>query len=130
MFDHNNQYINDPFDSLEDPYSRCRSIVTTDYGPFPFTIDLSKAAMNNNDFLTALWTGVHLQLTLMSIQVGDDIGLEVHPDDDQFLFIESGNGVIQMGNEKDCLYFQQPVFNNSAIFIPAGVWHNLINTGE
>ncbi|WP_367566896.1 cupin domain-containing protein [Lacrimispora sp.] len=102
----------------------------TDYGPNPFTIDISKAAINNNIFRTALWTGAHLQLTLMSIQVGDEIGLEIHPDDDQFLYIESGHGVVQMGNQEDYLYFQQPVFTNSAIFIPAGIWHNVINTGE
>lgn len=130
MIVHNNQYTNAPSNNLEDSYSRCRTITTTDFGPYPFTIDISKAAMNNENFLDALWTGVNMQLTLMSIQDGDDIGLEVHPDDDQFLFIESGHGVVHMGNEKDCLYFQQPVFNNSAILIPAGIWHNVINTGE
>jgi mannose-6-phosphate isomerase-like protein (cupin superfamily) len=66
----------------------------------------------------------------MCIPVDDEIGLEVHPDDDQVLFVESGCGVVLMGNEEDCLYFQQPVFNNSAIFVPAGTWHNVINTGD
>lgn len=123
-------YNNAPSNNLDNTYFRSRLLAPTDYGPYPFTIDISKAAINNNTFRTALWTGAHLQLTLMSIKAGDEIGLEVHPDDDQFLYVESGHGVVQMGNQKDCLYFQQPVFTNSAIFIPAGIWHNVINTGE
>ncbi len=126
MLNYNNASTN----NLDNNCFRSRPLVPTDYGPNPFTIDLSKSAMNNDTFRTALWTGDHLQLTLMSIQVGDEIGLEIHPDDDQFLYIESGHGVVQMGNQRDCLYFQQPVFTNSAIFIPAGIWHNVLNTGE
>lgn len=126
MFNYNNASTN----NLDNNCFRSRPLPLTDYGPNPFTIDISKAAMNNDTFRTALWTGDHLQLTLMSIPVGDEIGLEIHPDDDQFLYIESGHGVVQMGNQKDCLYFQQPVFTNSAIFIPSGIWHNVINTGE
>ena len=116
--------------NLDNNRFRSRPLAPTDYGPNPFTIDINKAAMNNDTFRTALWTGNHLQLTLMSIQAGDEIGLEIHPDDDQILYIESGQGVVQMGNQRDCLYFQQPIFTNSAIFIPAGIWHNVINTGE
>lgn len=130
MFDNNNQYSCTPSSNSENPNSMHSPMATTDYGPYPFIIDISKATLYNDTFRTALWTGSHLQLTLMSIQVGDEIGLEVHSDDDQFLYIESGLGVVQMGNQKDCLYFQQPVFNNSAIIVPAGIWHNIINTGQ
>ena len=101
----------------------------TDFGPAPFVTDIAKAAIHNRTFRTALWTGTHLQLTLMCIPVGGDIGLEVHPDVDQFLRIESGRGVTQMGNTKDNLCFQKPVCADCAIFIPAGTWHNIINTG-
>ncbi|NLP45838.1 MAG: cupin domain-containing protein, partial [Epulopiscium sp.] len=69
------------------------------------------------------------QLTLMSIHVGDDIGLEIHPDHDQFIRIEEGQGIVKMGNKKDQLNFQRRVYDDYAIFIPAGTWHNLINTG-
>ncbi|GLB30558.1 hypothetical protein LAD12857_24810 [Lacrimispora amygdalina] len=126
MLNYNNATSNNP----DNAYFRSPSLVPTDYGPYPFTIDISKATVNNDTFRTALWTGEHLQLTLMSIQVGGEIGLEIHPDDDQFLYIESGHGVVQMGNQKDCLYFQQPIFTGSAIFIPARIWHNVFNTGE
>jgi len=104
--------------------------IKTDYGPAGFVVDINKATLANDNYRTALWTGPHLQLTLMQINPGEDIGLEVHPDNDQFLRIEQGSGVVQMGNAKDNLTFQQPVFNDSAVFVPAGVWHNMTNTGK
>ncbi|MCF6462005.1 cupin domain-containing protein [Clostridium sp. Cult1] len=79
--------------------------------------------------LIALWTGKHLQLTLMSINVGEDIGLEMHSDLDQFIRIEQGRGIVRMGNSMDNLNFQTRVYDGYVIFIPAGTWHNLINTG-
>ena len=105
-------------------------VVHTDFGPAPFTIDIEKATLHNDHFRTALWTGEHLQLTLMCIQPGHDIGLEQHIGIDQFLRIEQGTGLCQMGDSKDHLYFEQPIFENSAIFVPAGTWHNVTNTGH
>ena len=102
----------------------------SDYGPNPFVIDINKATLDNDNFRTAIWTGSYLQSTLMSIPAGEDIGLEVHPHVDQFLRIESGQGVTQMGNSRDNLSFRQPVFEDSAIFVPAGTWHNITNTGN
>lgn len=101
-----------------------------DYGPNPFVIDINKATKQNNTFRTALWTGEHLQVTLMSIDVGDDIGLEIHPHLDQFLRIEEGEGLVKMGPRKDRLNFQARVKDDFAFVIPAGTWHNLINTGN
>ena len=86
--------------------------------------------MHNDNFRTALWTGNHLQLTLMSIPAGEDIGLEAHPHVDQFLRIEDGHALVQMGNSKDNLYFRQPAFDDFAIIIPAGTWHNVTNIGS
>jgi mannose-6-phosphate isomerase-like protein (cupin superfamily) len=101
-----------------------------DYGPNPFVININDASMKNNTFRTVIWTGDHLQLTLMSINVGEDIGLENHPNLDQFLRIEEGQGVVQMGKNKQQLDFQRRVHEDSAIVVPAGTWHNLINTGN
>ncbi|MDR2903232.1 MAG: cupin domain-containing protein [Clostridiales bacterium] len=106
------------------------SAATTDFGPTPFVVDINKATLHNDTFRTALWTGNHLQLTLMSIPIGESIGLEMHPHVDQFLCIEEGQGLVQMGSSKDHLQFKQPAFNDFAIFIPAGTWHNLTNTGN
>lgn len=100
-----------------------------DYGPEPFVINIDHATKQNSKFRTALWTGKHLQLTLMSINVRDDIGLEIHPEHDQFLRLEQGEGLVRMGKSKDKLDFQRRVSAGSAIFVPAGTWHNLINTG-
>jgi len=103
---------------------------TLDHGPKPFVVDINKATISNETYRTALWTGKHLQLTVMSIPVGGDIGLEIHHDHDQFLRIEKGQGLAQMGDQKEHLYFSQPVFDDAAIFIPAGTWHNVTNTGN
>ena len=101
-----------------------------DHGPRPFVVDINKATVHNDTYRTALWTGKNLQLTVMSIPVGGDIGLEIHHDHDQFLRVEAGQGLAQMGDTKEHLYFSQPVFDDSAIFIPAGTWHNVMNTGN
>lgn len=100
-----------------------------DYGPKPFVINIEEVTKQNNAFRTALWTGNHLQLTLMSIKPGEDIGLEVHPNLDQFIRIEEGQGLVKMGYRSDNLDFQEKVYDDFAFIIPAGIWHNLINTG-
>lgn len=114
---------------LPPDYWRPPLIDLKDYGADPFVVNIEEATLQNPNFRTALWTGKHLQLTLMSIEIGDDIGLEVHPDVDQFLRIEQGQGIVLMGDNKNNLYFQRRVSDNYAIFVPAGIWHNVINTG-
>ncbi|MEW9501552.1 cupin domain-containing protein [Jeotgalibacillus marinus] len=106
------------------------SILLKDYGTKPFVVNINEATKQNNTYRTAIWTGTHLQATLMSIDVCDDIGLEMHPDVDQFLRIEQGQGIVQMGKSKNNLNFERIVYDDSAIFIPAGTWHNLTNTGN
>ncbi len=101
-----------------------------DYGPKPFVTNIEETTLENNNYRLALWTGKNLQTTLMKINVGEDIGLEIHPDNDQFLRIEQGQGIVKMGNSKDNLDFQRKVSDNFAIFVPAGTWHNVINTGR
>ncbi|GAE90297.1 mannose-6-phosphate isomerase [Acetivibrio straminisolvens JCM 21531] len=108
----------------------CTPIKLKDYGPEPFVVNIEEAAKQNDNFRTALWTGSHLQLTLMSINVGEDIGLEMHPDVDQFIRIEEGCGIVKMGDSKNNLNFQRNVYDDYIIIIPAGKWHNLINTGD
>lgn len=101
-----------------------------DYGPCPFVINIEEATKRNDYFRLALWTGKYYQLTLMSIDVGSDIGLEIHHDVDQFLRIEQGQGLVLMGNRPDNLTFRAKVSDGYAVFVPAGTWHNLINTGS
>ncbi|EYE88938.1 cupin [Fervidicella metallireducens AeB] len=123
-----------PFNSTRADYSHQSQedglIKLKDYGSKPLVVDIEKATIQNNNFRLALWTGRHLQLTLMSINPGDEIGLELHPDVDQFIRIEEGQGVVMMGDKKDKLDFKTNVFDDFVILIPAGKWHNLINTGN
>jgi len=102
----------------------------TDYGGKPFVVNINEATKQNDTFRTALWTGTHLQVTLMSMNVGEDIGLEIHPYLDQFLRVEEGEGIVRMGAKKDQLDFEEKVADDFAIMIPAATWHNVINTGN
>lgn len=111
-------------------YNPGQPINIQDYGPAPYVVNIEEATKQNDTFRTALWTGEHLQVTLMSINPGEDIGLEIHPTIDQFLRIEEGQGIVKMGERKDKLIYQENVFDDDAIMIPAGTWHNLINTGQ
>lgn len=101
-----------------------------DYGKEPLIVNIDRLTKANPYFRTALWTGEHLQVTLMSIPVGEDIGLEVHPHVDQFLRIESGCALAMMGKNKNCLNYQQRVNSDFAVIIPAGTWHNIVNIGR
>lgn len=101
-----------------------------DYGPKPFVFNIRHATNMNRNFRTALWTGKHLQLTLMSIPVGSDIGIEMHPDVDQFIRVESGRAKVYFGGSKNSLREVKVVNENYAILIPAGTWHNVVNVGN
>ena len=102
----------------------------TDHGKKPYVLDIEATTVDNDNFRTTLWTGAHLQLTVMAIPVGGDIGLEVHPDNDQFLRLEQGRGLVEMGPAEDDLSFDQIAEDDDAIFIPAGSWHNVTNVGD
>lgn len=109
--------------------TRCRCI-GEDFGPDPYVVNIEKATLENPFFRRALWTGTYLQLTLMCIPPNGDIGLEMHPNLDQFLRLEQGQGRVMMGSSQDNLTYQRNVSDGYAIFIPAGTWHNLVNTGN
>lgn len=134
LINEGNPYTNDLDYKSEFDFSRAAKddvgINLKDYGPQPFVINIEEATKQNNNFRTALWTGNHLQLTLMSIGVGEDIGLEIHPNLDQFIRIEEGQGTVMMGESQYNLNFQRNVYEDFAFIIPAGTWHNLINTGN
>lgn len=101
-----------------------------DYGSVPVIFDMDAMTKMNNTFRTILWTGEHMQLALMSLQPGEDIGVEMHPNTDQFLRIEEGDGIVEMGTDRDNLTFSQPIGDDDAVIIPAGSYHNISNTGD
>lgn len=101
-----------------------------DNGPKPNAFDIETATKENTNYRTTAWTGKYLQVTLMSIPVGESIGLEAHPDTDQFLRLDSGKGRCVMGPAEDQLDFQQDVSDGWSVQVPAGTWHDVINTGD
>jgi len=101
-----------------------------DIGPNPNAFDLETATRANPHYRAVAWSGKYLQLTLMSIPVGQDIGLEAHPETDQFLRLDAGRGRVQMGPTEEQLDFDQEVGDGWAVLVPAGTWHNITNIGE
>ncbi|MBP3437188.1 MAG: cupin domain-containing protein [Clostridia bacterium] len=101
-----------------------------DYGCDPFVFNIEHATGMNENFRTTLWTGKHLQLTLMSIPVCGNIGVEMHEDVDQFIRVESGRGKVYFGTCRDNLQERACVDGSDAILIPAGTWHNIVNIGS
>ena len=101
-----------------------------DPGPKPNAFDIEQATLENENYRTTAWTGKYLQVTLMTIPPGSSIGLEVHPETDQFLRLEAGTGRCVMGPAEDNLDFEKEVSDGWAVLVPAGVWHNVINTGD
>lgn len=108
----------------------CRNTQIRDCGAEPFIVDIDRITKSNQTYRTALWTGNKLQVTVMFIPVGGDIGLEIHPKTEQFIRIEQGCALAVMGKEKDCLKIRQKIDSNYAVVVPAGTWHNIINTGN
>lgn len=101
-----------------------------DIGPKPQSFDMEQATKDNKNYRSVAWSGRNLQVTLMSIPVGEDIGLEAHPETDQFLRLDAGQGRVQMGGSKDKLTFDKEVSNGWCVLVPAGTWHNITNTGK
>lgn len=101
-----------------------------DNGPQPNAFDIETATVENPNYRTVAWTGKYLQVTLMSIPVGSSIGLEVHPETDQFLRLDKGHGRVVMGPAEDDLSFAQEVSDGWSVQVPAGTWHDIINVGD
>ena len=86
--------------------------------------DIEKATLANEDFRRVLYTGKHLQLVLMTLRPGEEIGAEVHEDRDQFFRFEEGCGAVDIDGVAN------PVEDDFAVVVPAGARHNVRNTGD
>lgn len=84
--------------------------------------NIEQATQNNTNFRQVVFTGAHSQLVLMCLQPNEDIGMEVHPTVDQFFRFESGQGKVLINGE------EHPISDGSAVVVPAGANHNIINT--
>jgi len=89
-----------------------------------YNTNIEKDTLENTNFRKILYTGKHSQLVLMSLKPNEDIGMEIHTDNDQFFRFEQGQGkCIIDGNEYE-------LSDGSVIVVPAGAEHNIINTSE
>ena len=101
-----------------------------DYGCEPLIFNINHATNKNENFRTTLWTGRYMQLTLMSIPICSDIGVEMHSNVDQFIRIKSGRAMVYMGSCRNNLQALGYADGNDTILIPAGTWHNIVNVGS
>jgi mannose-6-phosphate isomerase-like protein (cupin superfamily) len=92
--------------------------------------DIEQATLGNDNFRTVLFTGTHTQLTVMRLRAGEEIGWESHGHLDQFLRIEEGSGRLELGPDESTVAERHDVSDDWAMIIPAGVWHNVVNTGD
>lgn len=89
-----------------------------------FVDDIEKLTEENDNFRKVLYTGKHMQLVLMTLQPGEDIGMEVHDGHDQFFRFEDGEGEVIINGVTTAIE------DDDAVIVPAGAEHNVINTGD
>lgn len=92
--------------------------------------NIEKLTVANTNFRTVVYTGKHSQLTVMSIPPGGEVGWEAHGHLDQFLRLEQGKARLDFGKTEDSVDESHEVQDAWAFIVPAGVWHNVVNTGD
>ena len=107
----------DQSQTLETTHETTVQVDFKDFGPEPFVFDIEAYTTQNETYRTSIWTGTNMQMTVMSIPAGGDIGLEMHPDIDQFLRVEAGSGIVMMGDEEDDLDYEARVEHDFAISV-------------
>ena len=115
---------------LKKRHDEVHMTTVNDYGPNPLIFDASEITSLNEYFRSTLWTGQYFQITLMTIQPGESIGDEVHHNVDQALIITEGNGRAIIGPTQATMNYEHQISRNYVIVIPAGFWHNIINSGN
>jgi mannose-6-phosphate isomerase-like protein (cupin superfamily) len=101
-----------------------------DMGPAPTQFSLPSAAQENRAFRHTLWTGEHLQLTVMYLAPGEDIGTEMHANVDQLLRVEEGHALLRYGSCRSAIRDVGYMRRGDVFLVPAGTYHNLINAGR
>ncbi|HVM18796.1 MAG TPA: cupin domain-containing protein [Egibacteraceae bacterium] len=92
--------------------------------------DIEQTTLDNSTFRTVVYTGEQMQLTVMRLAPGEEIGLEAHPGLDQFIRVESGQAEVRLGKAKDEPDEVHPLQPDWAVIVRAGTWHNVVNTGD
>lgn len=86
--------------------------------------NIEQDTLENEDYRRVLFTGPNMQLVLMTLQPGEEIGLETHDEHDQFIRIEAGSGVVRLNKE------EHELGDGVTVVIPAGTRHNVVNTSR
>ncbi len=89
-----------------------------------YVTNIEQATLENEDYRRVLFTGPHMQLVLMTLRPGEEIGLETHDEHDQFIRVEGGTGKVRLADE------EQELSDGVSVVIPAGTRHNVINTSS
>lgn len=95
-----------------------------------WTANIEEETVANETFRTVLYTGKKLQVTVMSIPVGETVGWEMHEDLDQFLRVESGSATVRLGTSSDAVTEEHELQDDWAVVVPGGVWHDIVNSGD
>ena len=91
--------------------------------------DIETLTRENTNFRTVLYTAGNLQLTVMCLATGEEVGLEMHDHLDQFIRVESGSARVTLGPSETEIAIAHDIADDWAMIIPSGTWHNVINTG-
>jgi mannose-6-phosphate isomerase-like protein (cupin superfamily) len=92
--------------------------------------NVEEATLENTNFRTVLFTGANIQLTVMRLAPGEEIGVEMHDHLDQFLRIEEGSARVTFGPSAEEVAEEHQVEDDWAVIVPGGTWHNVVNTGS
>ena len=92
--------------------------------------NIEEATLGNTNFRTALFTGTSMQLTVMRLAPGEEIGVEMHDHRDQFIRVEHGRARVTLGPERDRVAETHDLEDDWVVIIPGGTWHNVVNTGD
>jgi len=101
-----------------------------DKGKKPAVFNLEELVIENQAYRQTIWTGDKMQVTVMSIPVGGEIGLEAHHNIEQFIRVDQGQGKVYMGQNRDNLDFVKDISDGYSVHIPAEIFHNIVNTGD
>ncbi len=126
LYNHLEYYENNCNSYCDGCHSKCEN----EHGGEVYVLNVEKVANKNRSFRESVWTGKYLQMTLMSIPCGDDIGVEIHEDTDQYIRVERGYAMVLTGCERNCHKNKKKLCAGDAVFIPAGTWHNVVNVGR
>jgi len=98
--------------------------------PIGGVVYIRKATLFNDYFRREMWTGEHMQITVMSVPVGGEVGKEVHEELDQLLVVEQGTAAVFMGESEETMSFVGEATEGAGILVPSGRYHNVVNDGR